>query len=141
MCVIGISFLIVSIVYSSLDIVEHTPPHNTFTPTQRHIYQNLKKERLRIFLEATIAGLVIGLSIWSAMSSEKASVRGSILLGVAFAVQYFWYILSPKSDWMVLRLTKKQLLAWQTIYHAYQRRYHIALVIGLVGYFLIGYYG
>jgi hypothetical protein len=145
-CAIGVAFLVAMVVVCfSCDIVEQNKTfYDSLTPQQQQIYQTIKKERLRIFLQASIAGLIIGLAVLYVMSVnniEKVNKIGAgcILLATAFATQYFWYMIAPKSDWMVLHLTQSQIPTWQQLYTSYQRRYHVALVIGLVGYFLLGY--
>lgn len=143
-CALGVAFLMAMmvVIYFSCDIMEQNKAfYLSMTSQQRQIYQNIKRERLEIFLQASIAGLVIGLAILYMMNFSRVNRIGSgcILLAIAFATQYFWYIIAPKKDWMVLHLREWQIPTWQKIYRVHQQRYHIALVIGLVGYFLLGY--
>lgn len=142
-CAIGVAFLVAMVAMCfSCDIVEQNKSfYDSLTPQQQQIYQNIKKERLTIFLQASIAGLVTGLVVLYMMSAEKVNRIGAgcILLATAFATQYFWYVISPKKDWMILHLTEQQIPVWQQLYRAYQLRYHTALAVGLVGYFLLGY--
>lgn len=142
-CAIGIAFLVAMVVMSlSCDIVEQNKHfYDSLSAEQKAIYQNIKKERLKIFIQASIAGLVAGLIVLYLMSAEKVNKIGAgcIFLAAAFSTQYFWYIIAPKTDWMVLHLSEDQIPIWQTLYRSYQLRYHMALVLGLAGYFLLGY--
>ena len=62
--------------------------------------------------------------------------RGGVLCmvaAVAFSVNYFYYILSPKSDWMVLHLKSgEETQAWLTVYRTMQYNYHVGLVLGII---------
>jgi glucan phosphoethanolaminetransferase (alkaline phosphatase superfamily) len=56
-----------------------------------------------------------------------------MVAAVAFSVNYFYYILSPKSDWMVLHLTSgEETRAWLTVYRTMQYNYHVGLVLGIL---------
>ena len=52
---------------------------------------------------------------------------------VTLTVNYFYYMLAPKSDYMVLHLNeRKQREEWQKIYRYMQVKYHVGLVLGIV---------
>jgi hypothetical protein len=56
-----------------------------------------------------------------------------MVAAVAFSVNYFYYILSPKSDWMVLHLKSgEETNAWLKVYRTMQVNYHIGLVLGIL---------
>lgn len=104
------------------------------------MYQLVVNERMRIYKRATLAGVVAGvLAMLACPKNMSALARACAFLSAGFVVQYFWYILSPKEYSMVPVLdTKKQREEWQDVYREYQWSWHIGLVVGLVGYFLLG---
>ena len=56
-----------------------------------------------------------------------------MVAAVAFSVNYFYYILSPKSDWMVLHLKSgEETQAWLKVYRTMQFNYHLGLVLGII---------
>ena len=56
-----------------------------------------------------------------------------MMVGVTLLTNYFYYMLSPKSDLMVTHLDEEeQRLAWQKIYKTMQFNYHIGLVLGII---------
>ena len=58
----------------------------------------------------------------------------SIASATTFVIQYFFYILSPKSDWMVLHLNEeKQRSEWIKVYREMQLGFHGGIFIGIVG--------
>ena len=62
-----------------------------------------------------------------------------IVGAITFTTNYFYYMLAPKSDWMILHIegdTQKK--AWLHIYKKMQHSYHLGAVLGLVGALFIG---
>jgi hypothetical protein len=55
-----------------------------------------------------------------------------MIAAVTFTVNYFYYILSPKTDWMVLNLSKDETRAWLKVYKTMQYNYHIGMVLGIL---------
>jgi hypothetical protein len=73
--------------------------------------------------------------------------RPGLLCSVAaitLATNYFYYMLSPKSDWMVLHFnTQNQnqnnndAANWLRVYRGMQVNYHVGLVLGIAGTILL----
>ena len=62
-----------------------------------------------------------------------------IAAGITFLVNYLYYILSPKSDSMIIHLNKKdQRVEWQKIYRGMQFNYHMGLVFGIIASAFLG---
>ena len=52
---------------------------------------------------------------------------------ITLATNYFYYILHPKSDYMILHLEEEsQRLIWLKVYRNMQVKYHIGLVLGII---------
>ena len=82
---------------------------STLTVQQQHTLDNIKKERLGIHLRGYGLGLVLSsLVLYYKFSTKNRSLNAGamacITAAVTFTVNYFYYILSPKSDWMVVHL-------------------------------------
>jgi hypothetical protein len=57
-----------------------------------------------------------------------------IVASTMFIVQYFYYILYPKSDWILLHLnTDEQKKKWLDIYRVMQRSCHEGVALGIAG--------
>lgn len=62
-----------------------------------------------------------------------------IVLATSFLTNYFYYILSPKTDWMLNHVegpeaqAKQQVQAWLQMYRTMQFYYHAGLVLGILG--------
>ena len=67
---------------------------------------------------------------------SNSGSRGGLLCMVAavtLSVNYFYYILSPKTDWMVLHLkSEEEKHAWLKVYKTMQYNYHMGLVLGIL---------
>tara|TARA_B100001142_G_scaffold269979_1_gene275866 strand:- start:304 stop:552 length:249 start_codon:yes stop_codon:yes gene_type:complete len=80
--------------------------------------------------------------MFKGVKKKTNSLYNACLAGaITFLTEYFFYILHPKSDYMINHLHKeKQRKEWLNIYRTMQVNYHIGLVVGIVG-VMIFYYG
>ena len=63
-----------------------------------------------------------------------ACITGSI----TFTVNYFYYILTPKSEWMILSLEgQDQKEAWLKMYRHMQFNYHVGFLLGIAAVFFL----
>lgn len=116
---------------------------NILTEEQRERYNRIREERLKIYYQGFGLGILFSLVIifWNYKNSRKLNKLGLLCLvgGITMVTNYFYYILSPKSDWMIMHLNDdKQRFAWLHVYKNMQRNYHIGLVLGIVGVVFIG---
>lgn len=109
-------------------------------PKELHvIYQNIAKDRLRNYYVGYILGFILAIIIiFYNMNLRKmpASNISMVCLVVAtsFLVNYFYYTLAPKNDWMLNHVkTPEQTKAWLEMYRGMQFYYHSGLVLGLIG--------
>jgi hypothetical protein len=69
------------------------------------------------------------------LRSERMSASGMVCLVIAtaFLTNYFYYILSPKSDWVLNHTTnQEQVKAWLKMYREMSFNYHAGLALGIV---------
>lgn len=121
----------------------------SLSDTQRKIYNKIVNMRKNLALQGY--GLGIGLSIGFLIGRHfllkrktsllNASISGlCFTVAITFIVQYFYYMLMPKQDWMLNHLTSEaQKEQWLKVYRAYSWNYHLSMVIGLIGAGLLGY--
>lgn len=63
-----------------------------------------------------------------------------IVIVISFFTNYFYYILSPKTDWMLNHINSpEQTKAWLTMYREMQVNYHMGLVIGIIAVGILAY--
>jgi len=111
---------------------------------QKDLYSKIKVERANISMSGYGAGLLLSLLLilLNYISNRKQSLSTTSMAcltgAVTFTVQYFYYILSPKTDFMVLHLeSREQREAWLKIYKQCQYNYHLGLVLGIIGAILL----
>ena len=137
-CIIGITFLLASI-YSII----HGHKKDIFikfsqllNDKQQIIYQNIVKERLKIYSVALFTGLGSGLLYW--YRNQNQPYIWCTFLAIAYIVKLGVYYFYPKSPLMLYSLTtKEQTDAWADIYTEMKSRYRISLLIGFIGYLII----
>ena len=147
-CVIATVFIIAMIftMYGSdkTDAIQNFK--RILTPQQNEIYAKITNERSQIYY--ICFGLWLLLSFiflaWNHMSrsgSRRLNRCSTICIvgAITFTVNYFYYMLAPKSDWMILHIegdTQKK--AWLHIYKKMQYNYHLGALLGLVGALFVG---
>jgi ABC-type Fe3+-siderophore transport system permease subunit len=103
----------------------------------RKTYSNIVDERTRIYYFGYILGFLLSLMIIFynvQIKKDKFSPLSLVcmVVAVSFVTNYFYYTLSPKSDWMLNHITTPdQNKAWLAMYRGMQVYYHTGLVLGL----------
>lgn len=101
-------------------------------------YENISKERLIIGYQGYALGIIISLGIIFYNLKIKGVKMGNTALvctviATAFVTNYFYYILHPKSDWMLNHLqNKEEIRAWLQMYREMQYNYHMGLTLGII---------
>lgn len=102
-------------------------------------YDKIVAERQQIFFTGYLIGFVISVFviIFSVnVLKNRMPVAGMVCSAVVVStvVNYFYYILSPKSNYMIdLLKTDKQREDWWKVYKLMQYYYHFSFVLGAVG--------
>lgn len=126
---------------------------------QQEKYKGLINERRTLYFQGYGLGLILTIVylLWNYMTNTIQKPRSNIAsaarsfiknpLSVACVAvvissltTYFYYTLSPKSDYMILHLdNKEQREQWLNVYRSMQYNYHISYVLGIVAVFLFSY--
>ena len=103
------------------------------------LYEKLSLERRNISLYGYVLGLLISLCIIFynlKIKGNKLSTTSlvCIVIATSFITNYFYYFLSPKSDWMLNHINDEdQAKAWLQIYREMSYNYHLGLALGIIG--------
>ena len=113
----------------------------TLTADQQQTYAKIVEERRGIYLRGFGLGLLLS-AILLGIHHQYLTMSRTVLLcnvaAITLATNYFYYILSPKSDWMVLHFKAKSDSAnWLRVYRGMQVNYHVGLVLGIAGTILL----
>jgi hypothetical protein len=112
----------------------------------QNLYEKISKERLRINYYGYTLGLILSLIIilynYSFTNRNKLTNTSLVCLVivVSFFTNYFYYILSPKSTYMLEHINSpEQTKAWLTMYREMQYNYHMGLIIGIIAIGVLAY--
>jgi hypothetical protein len=102
-------------------------------------YEKITNERANISYQGYALGVILSLGIiFYNLKIKGSKLNTSALVctvvATAFVTNYFYYILSPKSDWMLNHMNnKEEIKAWLLMYREMQFNYHMGLVLGIIG--------
>ena len=111
----------------------------------QNLYEKLSTERLRINYYGYTLGLVLSLIIILYNYNSKRNKLTStslvcLVIVVSFFTNYFYYILSPKSTYMLEHINSpEQTKAWLAMYREMQYNYHMGFVIGVIAVGVLAY--
>jgi NADH:ubiquinone oxidoreductase subunit 3 (subunit A) len=107
----------------------------------KDIYRKIQQERLGIYYYGYALGFILSLIIiiynYQKSQSHKTKLSTShivcIVVATSFITNYFYYMLSPKTAWMLDHIkTPEQTKAWLQMYKAMQKYYHTGLLLGII---------
>ena len=107
-------------------------------PDLQQLYQQIREERTQIFYTGYIIGFVLALLIILYNTQIKRSKMGwtamvCLTVSVAFITNYFYYVLTPKTKWMLDHIENPdQTKAWLQMYKNMQLYYHSSLALGII---------
>ena len=140
-CLVSLIFILGMIYFynatSSSKVVQYYK--DTLPSNLLERYNKISKERMRISYFGYVLGLVISLLI---IINRKLNnqTKVCVTIVVTFITNYFYYILSPKSDWMLYHInSQEQIKSWLTMYREMQYNYHLGIVLGIVGAGILAY--
>ena len=104
----------------------------------QNLYEKISAERLRLNYYGYALGLILSLIIilYNYTSKRNKLTNTSLVclvIVVSFLTNYFYYILSPKSTYMLDHINSpEQTKAWLAMYREMQYNYHLGFVIGVI---------
>ena len=105
---------------------------------QIEIYDKIAKERLSIYTQGLILGIILAILV-TFNSSLKQTNKLCVFIVIALGTNYLFYGLHPKSTYMLLHLnSQEQNEAWLNIYKEMKLRCKLGLLLGVIGYVLLG---
>lgn len=98
-------------------------------------YEKITDERRRISYHGYILGLFLSVLILFYNIRIKMHTISLVctVMATCFLTNYFYYMLSPKSDWMLNHTTNQdQVNAWLVMYREMSYNYHLGIVFGII---------
>lgn len=148
-CVIAIFLMITMLIrtFTFGNKTELQSFRDTLNEKQILTYNNIIDERKTIYYTGTLLGFVLTgiFLIWSKFFKKNSSFKCSwinacVAVVIMSFVTYFYYMLVPKTDYMILHLkTNKQHHEWLNVYKTMQFDYHISFVYSLLAVAILSY--
>ena len=141
-CLFGFAFLgaMVYTMMKSKDTVTFQRFEALLTEEQKTIYADIKKERVRIYLQGLFLGIVLSFFFFVMMKNSVKSMiqRVCLFLVVGMGTAYLYYSLYPKYKYILEYITTpEQNAAWLEIYKEMKSRHYMGLLLGIIGYALV----
>jgi len=139
-CMISTMFIVGMIYFYNMtnksEIVKHYK--NSLPSDLQKRYDNISEERRNISIYGYILGLILSLFVvFYNLKIKGRSLNNfalvCIVMATCFVTNYFYYMLSPKSDWMLNHVSnQQQTRAWLIMYREMSYNYHAGLVLGIL---------
>jgi uncharacterized membrane protein YkgB len=139
-CTISAVFVIGMIYFYNMTdksaIVKHYKSYLSSDLQKR--YDKISKERLMISYQGYALGVILSLCIIFYNLKIKGTKMSTVSLvctvvATAFITNYFYYMLHPKSDWMLDHMNnQEEVKAWLQMYREMQFNYHMGITLGII---------
>ena len=102
------------------------------------LYEKITDERKLISYHGYILGVALSLLfLFYNIKIKHTPLKNMhvicIVMSISFITNYFYYILSPKSAWMLNHVNdKEQVVAWLQMYREMSLNYHLGLALGII---------
>tara|TARA_B100000902_G_C27321693_1_gene925087 strand:- start:354 stop:776 length:423 start_codon:yes stop_codon:yes gene_type:complete len=123
--------------------------YSLLNENQKKIHQKIVEERKTIYFKGYGIGLILSSILifvykYVINDSNKKKLSNWMIVcmvgAITFTSNYLYYILSPKTTYMVQHLdNKEQINEWLKIYRTMQVKYHTGLVLGIVAIMIFAY--
>ena len=105
----------------------------TLSPDLQKKYEEITHERRRISYQGYGLGLLLSFVVIYFSRKMNTIALVCTVLATCFLTNYFYYMLSPKSDWMLNHTTNQNdVHAWLLMYRAMSYNYHLGIVFGIL---------
>lgn len=102
------------------------------TKEQQKILKNITEERLYIYIQGFIIGLIIAL-VFLRITNIKSNYVFCIFVAIVLGFTYIHYTLMPKSTYMLEHIeTQEQAKAWLEIYKTMKTRCYTGMILGVI---------
>lgn len=110
-------------------------------PKQKALHRLIKKERSELFIQGFVLGIAAGLLyLYIFHGNFNVLANACIFTVIVMGVQYVYYTIMPKTAYMLPNLkNQKQIDGWFRVYKEMQYRYHLGMIIGALGFFLLSW--
>ena len=139
-CLVALVF-VVSMIYYTYALSNTTfmkKYKDSMAPDLKERYEKIVAERRNLYYQGYVLGFILSIIV---ILGNKYYLNRKIgkwsmvctIVSISFLTNYFYYTLSPKSDWMLNHIEDgNQAKAWLYVYRKHQVAYHGGLALGLI---------
>ena len=146
LCAVGIVLLTANLTVTLTAVHNGSEKHfyRSLTVRQRMRYKAIVEERRTLYLQGLLCGVILAafaIAAYRSFRKDRYPPAAEVCMpgGIALLTTYLYYLLSPKSDYMILHLDSRALREeWMKITQAMTRKYHLGLLLGVVGVGFVG---
>ena len=133
-CAISCVFIIGMIYfYNATDKSEIVKQYKATLPDDlQKKYEEITSERRNISYQGYGLGLLLSFVILYHRRKMNTISLVCTVMSTCFLTNYFYYMLSPKSDWMLNHLNEDQAKTWLLMYRSMSYNYHLGIVLGII---------
>jgi len=130
-CFLAVGFIIATLSTCCLSNKNIQDFYANLNSNQKRIKDEINLERLKIYITGILFGCV-NATLFYMFINKNGKAKLCLLLSIILATSYFYYILTPKSKYMVSYLEdKEQISKWLKIYKQMQYNYHLGFLLGM----------
>jgi hypothetical protein len=119
--------------YNATDKSEIVKQYKSTLPADlQQKYEEITAERKRISYQGYSLGILLSLVILYNRRKMNTISLVCTVMATSFLTNYFYYMLSPKSDWMLNHINQDQIHAWLIMYRTMSYNYHLGIVFGII---------
>jgi hypothetical protein len=133
--VLGIGLLGAGIYTSFVPKDEINQLRNILSGKAVDAYQKINEERFNQYLQGLALGFILVLLVnyFYGENISNSYHKTTLFLLIVLVTSLFYYLLSPKSDYMLNHLhTPKEINAWLNVYKTMKQRYIVGFILGVV---------
>lgn len=113
--------------------------HGTFNEMQREKMIEIRNMRCKLWLQGLGLGVVLALAYaWYTTGYEVSLLNACTFSAIAMGVNFFYYTLMPKEEYMIQYLGPHQIDEWLEVKKMFQGKYWMGMLIGLFACFVLG---
>ena len=128
---LGFALLGGSIMTLSVDEEKHEYLRSKFSGELAERHANIVRERRNHYIQGLCLGLLVSFFISFHFKTVNKFYKMMMFTAVTLGIGVLYYLLMPKSDWMLLHLkTADENKAWLEVYKTMKQRYLIGMILG-----------
>lgn len=140
-CLIALVFIGASLYTSIKHCIPCDKLKESFTEEQLSVYTQIVKERLYNYYIGLIIGIILALVYYKYSKDNEINKTSSICvyLAIILSTQFIYYMLVPKSKYMLDYIDQEQIPLWLETYKNMKQNYYLGALFGIISYFILMY--